>query len=449
MFERSITLRIHWTVISVSVIGLLIAITVVTIAHKAMESSILEIDLQETRDLVLAAAQEGKAVSWIVGGIQAYYVPEGARDPGTMPQIFANLPFPYLDDVDIGDSTYLVSTSYENGGKLYLAKDISPFEDRVRWIEYVTIGTSLGALVVTLVLAKLGSMRIVRPLLQLADHIGKTRPGSEMARVPVEHGDAELRAIAETFNYFLDELETYMKWEQSLLSLASHELRTPIFVISGALQIVSSRGKVDPDDAKTIERARQAAVEMASNVEVLLRLGRRKAVGEVRENVSLLDVAGEVVADLKRAGQESDRVIVEEIDTDLVRTERVLIKMVMRNLVENSLKHTKGSVRVRLVGGLFEVEDYGTGLSTNDQEILTNGIATEKAHQQLRGLGLLIVRMISDHLGWRVDVRKRGPNGMVISLSNLLSVAESQPRGALDNSPAQEKLSDRARDWIN
>src|SRR3546814_12735577 len=80
----------------------------------------------------------------------------------------------------------------------------------------------------SLLLAVLSSRRIVIPLKLLSDRISRTPVGSSMPRMETDYMDAELHTIAMTFNRFLEELESYVRREQSLLNLASHELRTQI-----------------------------------------------------------------------------------------------------------------------------------------------------------------------------------------------------------------------------
>src|SRR5690606_1882219 len=113
----------------------------------------------------------------------------------------------------------------------------------------------------SLLLAVLSSRRIVKPLRLLSDRISRTPVGTSMPRMETDYADAELHSIAMTFNRFLDELESHVRREQSLLSLASHELRTPIAVMSGALDILESRNQLSSNDQATLARVRRACDE--------------------------------------------------------------------------------------------------------------------------------------------------------------------------------------------
>src|SRR5690606_23369210 len=137
----------------------------------------------------------------------------------------------------------------------------------------------LGVVVLVLgaLLAHLTTRRLVTPLRQLTDHIRVTQPAPRMPRISRTFKDRELREIADTFNLFLDEIETYVRREQSLLGLASHELRTPIAVILGALDVIAQRGRLSAEDDKTFQRIVRASQEMSANIDSILKLTRRES----------------------------------------------------------------------------------------------------------------------------------------------------------------------------
>jgi signal transduction histidine kinase len=414
----SISRRIHWYVFAITLVSLLITITVVSVAHEAMENSILRIDLEASRDFVLDNAEQDRTLHWEAGTLIAFYEPKGLVGSKPLPALFKDLPFPYSAEIEVGEKTYLVTLSEANGGRLYLAKDITLFENRVTYFEYVMAASGVGVLLLATLFARIGSARLVKPLLQLTDHIRKTRPGHSMARAPTDLGDRELRTIAGTFNLFLDELEDYVKREQSLLSLSSHELRTPIAVISGALDVIVQRDQLATDDRKTLDRAQRAAEEMKANIDMILKLGRRKDLAEQSESISLVSMMREVIEDLSKSVGHTERVLVEHIDYSPIRSDPVLVKMLLRNLVQNAIQHTPGNIYVRLDDGEVEIADEGPGLPEVYQDLLQNHDPGPAQRATMSGLGLVIVTLICDRLGWQISATQ-GANGGTVLLLRL------------------------------
>src|SRR3546814_446150 len=161
-----------------------------------------------------------------------------------------------------------------------------------------------------------------------------------------DYMDAELHTIAMTFNRFLEELESYVRREQSLLNLASHELRTPIAVMSGALDILESRNQLNPNDQTTLKRIRKACDEMGDNVNILLQLARREPSGQVQAVFDMYPVAQQVIHDLKVSHHIGDRVVLNEQSTLTVKADPVMVRMLLRNLVQNADQHTNNDIQV-------------------------------------------------------------------------------------------------------
>src|SRR5690606_24578647 len=120
--------------------------------------------------------------------------------------------------------------------------------------------------------------------------------------------------------------------EQSLLNLASHELRTPIAVMSGALDILESRNQLSPNDQATLARVRKACDEMRDNITVLLQLARREPGDQVQEMFSVGPVAEQVIHDLSVSHRTYNRVTLNEPSALTVAADPVMVRMLLRNL---------------------------------------------------------------------------------------------------------------------
>lgn len=413
---RTIGKRIQRTVLLAVLLTLAVTIASVYVANESLEQSVLQLDLQAERDFLIGNARQGQPLVWDTASLKAYYAPPGVADDAgvPLPAVFDGLPFPFSGEIEMGAATFLVTVGEAAGGRLYIAKDITLFEQRETEFLILLALISVAVVGAGLLLGWLTSRRLVQPLQQLASHIGATQPAPSMPRVSLSLQDRELREIADTFDRFLDEMEAYVRREKSLLSLASHELRTPVAVIGGALDVIDQRARLGADDARTLARVRRANDEMGRNVETILRLTRRPRAHETQETVALATVVRDVCEDLARVGVAAQgRVQVDAAHDCPVQADPTLAKMLVRNLVQNALQHTSGDIVVTVRESCLEVADRGEGLSLERQACLAR--AEPPGHGGgLTGLGLFIVTLVCEKLDWHLSVVQATPAGTTL-----------------------------------
>src|SRR5690606_15586040 len=132
-------------------------------------------------------------------------------------------------------------------------------------------------------------------------------------------------------------LESYMRREQSLLNLASHELRTPIAVMSGALDVLEQRNRLQPSDRATLQRVRRSCDEMRDNVNILLKLARRASADQNPEAIDLRSAVQRVIDDLKVSHHAEDRVTLHATTPVIVTSDPVMVHMLLRNIIQNAV----------------------------------------------------------------------------------------------------------------
>jgi signal transduction histidine kinase len=229
-----------------------------------------------------------------------------------------------------------------------------------------------------------------------------------------------LYSIVLTFNRFLDELESYVRREQSLLGLASHELRTPIAVMSGALDIIEQRGRLDERDQNTLRRIRQACEEMRDNVGTLLRLARRESKEPALDLVDVGEEARQVVADVGLIHHAGARLRLQEDSALVLRADRAMVRMLLRNLIQNAVQHTQNDIRVTIGEESIEIEDEGTGLDAGEQARLRGRRQSPTDRSGMSGLGLYIVTLMTERLGWRLGIAHTDAHGTKVLIRPAL-----------------------------
>jgi hypothetical protein len=212
-----------------------------------------------------------------------------------------------------------------------------------------------------------------------------------------------------------------IRLRDEFLSIASHELKTPLTALQ--LQLLNVREQLRPDDekmARNIERARRIAERLDQLVEALLDVSRL-ATGRFKLNPESFDMR-EAVRDVVERLTESARAAGCELSLEVAgpirgRWDRLRIEQVVSNLISNSMKYAAGKpIQVLLGPGsdsvVLEVRDSGPGIAEAELSRIFERFerAASARHYGGMGLGLYVARQITEAHGGSIVARNL-PNG--------------------------------------
>ena len=209
---------------------------------------------------------------------------------------------------------------------------------------------------------------------------------------------------------------------QEILSLVSHDLRSPLTVVRGYLDILE---RDIPEDRRqtAITGAQHAVLRMESLLEDLLNATRaeRALAPTVMRPVDLAEVASGVVASLSVSSDQPLELSADESVT--VLGDAVRLEQAVTNLVGNALKHGGGTGPIRIAvftrdgRALLTVRDEGPGIEPELAErIFDRGVRGESAAGLPgMGLGLYIVKIVAEGHGGAVNVEAHdGPGAWFV-----------------------------------
>jgi signal transduction histidine kinase len=264
---------------------------------------------------------------------------------------------------------------------------------------------SVAVLIMASLLAWVIAGRVLAPVKTLTDTARSITESDLTQRIPVE-GNDQIAELTETFNAMLDRLEAAFVTQRSFMDDAGHELRTPITIIRGHLELLGD----DPAEREEVVAIVTDELDrMSRQVDDMLLLAKAERPGFLdREPVDLGSVTDEWLAKMRTLADRDWRLGHRATGTVVVDRQR-LTQAVM-NLAENAARHTgaDGVIELRTENSDTEVRitvaDDGPGIAPVDQERIFERFARGVAgpdRSQSSGLGLAIVRAIADaHRGW-------------------------------------------------
>lgn len=250
----------------------------------------------------------------------------------------------------------------------------------------------------------LGAYPIVRGLTRRLERlqagVETLGAGNLSARVDVE-GKDEVARLAGSFNRAAERIEELVGAHRMLLANASHELRTPLSRLRLGVELLQETG--DPKYKASIE---QDIAELDSMIEEILIASRLDTTRQpqAEESVDLLALAAEEGARYDNCTVEGESVT--------VRGERRLFSRLVRNLIENAVRHGAPPVSVAVRRdyntAVLEVTDAGAGIPADERERVFAPFHRLRRDTQGAGLGLALVRQIARLHGGDAVVAPRG-----------------------------------------
>src|SRR5680860_123238 len=417
--KSSLTTRLARTLFFLIAATVASSMFIVELFVNDVEDTILGLELKAEAEYFTEQLQQGRFQPIKTAQLEAVFLPEGEAD-AVMPEYFQGLSLPFSQEIEGGQTTLLIYGERQEVpyGKLFLAKDITIMENRENLVLLALVGVAGIMLLVGFFVARGGAQYLVRPFKKLTREVINTIPGSSMQQIATDYRDQEFCDIAEAFNRFLFALEHHIEREKSFVKLASHELRTPLAVMSGALNVLEQRQSLSAADQKTLARIRRAMQTMRDDTEVLLELARSEASEGDARTIVLQEIVQNTIDDLEHGlPDHTGRITVYNNSPGLrVKTHPALVRMLLRNLLQNALRHTHAEVEVRMIENRISVRYFGSGLPDNVTEHLSaigapSAITSTAGEFNNTTFGLLIVRLVCERLGWDLEVAQSDNEG--------------------------------------
>jgi two-component system sensor histidine kinase QseC len=298
-----------------------------------------------------------------------------------------------------------VYSSWDDSGAylIHVAERADVRDQMARTIARNLLQPVLISLPLLAILLWVAVARGLRPLVRLTSEVEQREPDN---LAPLDAGAAprEVLPLIERLNRLFARIAASIQKERRFTADAAHELRTPVAAIKAQAQVAQAATSKE-ERMHALDNAILGCDRAAHLIEQLLTLSRVDNLnGGLAEPCPLRSIATEVIAALAPAALErSVRLELLADEEVVVRGNPALLRVLLRNLLDNSVKHTAPgtSVRVSITHDAGEVSlsvsDDGPGIPDREREKVSERFYRPLGTQASgSGLGLSIVKRIAE-----------------------------------------------------
>jgi signal transduction histidine kinase len=304
---------------------------------------------------------------------------------------------------------------------LYLLYEVSALEfteNRKITIGLVLLAGVLLVIFLGLWIGWLTSRRVIAPVVHLASQVNRSEPGKLPLDVSRDFIDDEVGTLAAALEQSMKRIEAFIEREQRFTRDASHELRTPVSVIKGAVELLRKHLQfAEASVMRPLQRIQRQVTNMENIIEALLWLSREEKTIDSQQPFSVLPVVRTTIEENRKlmAPKSIDVKLVNE-GKPVLNVPETLFKIALTNLIQNAVHHASdSSITVMLREDRVLVSDTGVGISAAELENIkrphVRGIGSKGF-----GLGLSIVQRLCDRFGWQFEIESEVDRGTTAQL---------------------------------
>jgi len=304
----------------------------------------------------------------------------------------------------------------ETLGVLVVAHTIKGEREEVIEAVSVVIQVSSIVVLIALILSWVASGKVLAPLRSFSATARSISESDLSQRIPVQ-GKDELAEVATTFNEMMDRLEATFITQRNFINDAGHELRTPITIISGHLELMDNENPEEVEETATL--VMDELDRMSRFVEDLILLAKAERPDFLQlETVDVNSFTQELFFKSKALG---------ERNWDLDRTARGMfifdrqrLTQAVMNLAQNATQYTTSTDTIAIGSSItqgkikFWVRDTGEGINETDQLRIFERFAraaNSRRRSEGAGLGLSIVKAIAEAHHGKVMLKSQPGKG--------------------------------------
>lgn len=294
--------------------------------------------------------------------------------------------------------------------------------DNLRWTLFILYPLIL---IIVFIASSVLAGRSIAPVRQIIDKTNSITRTSLSERISLPANEDELHALTTAINGMLERIQNAMVREEQFTADASHELRTPITILKGTLEVLLRRDRTPEEYRQKIAESLEHIERMSVTVNNLLELARIEHVGSIKEepHAQLSEILQELAKTFAATwpDRKLELIIGSDEETFCKEVPFFHATLIFRNLIENALKYSfeNGQIKVLIVGDdqgcSVWIEDQGRGISEDELQRIRQPFYRSEEHAVQRikgsGLGLSIAEKAANAIGAHIRFEPNEPQG--------------------------------------
>ena len=298
------------------------------------------------------------------------------------------------------------------GKRLYLVFDHSGVGRLATVFGLLPLAMVLLVLYLSTWLAFRASRRAFSPVIALARVVRSLDPAQpdpaqlNPARLPLD-ADDEVRELADALERYALRLNEFLARERDFTRDASHELRSPLTVIQAAAGLLEEDPGLGEAGQRSVSRITRAVRDMEGLIAAFLLLAREFQAGLPLESNCVNEILVEEMerARLLAVGKPVEARLIATHQLHVEAPDKVL-PILLGNVLRNAFAYTDaGEVIAEIRASSVVIRDTGVGFSPGTLDALYQPfVRGDSGKHEGHGVGLTIVRRLSDRFGWPVEI---------------------------------------------
>lgn len=292
----------------------------------------------------------------------------------------------------------------ENGKSYVIIQRQNDFERRERRIHRIVFVCWLLSMLLAFVSARLLVRRAILPVRRLAQQVNDIQGGTDYQPLATSYPRDEVGSLAGAFDTAFTQANRLLQREREFTGAVSHELRSPLMVQQGALELMAMT-PLSSRQHDLLDRMTRAHQQMGELVSAFLLLARERK--DALENVPtayLEDVIQQQAEYWQETAQHRHiKVSIRIIKKDPTPYPAPLLHSVVGNLLRNAVHYSHpGEILFTLGNGYFHITDQAPSIPKESLDELFTPMVRGTSEGDGLGLGLAIVRRICLFLDWQI-----------------------------------------------
>lgn len=320
----------------------------------------------------------------------------------------------------------------ENKNKKYsihIATSLKETQDQLLNVLYIIIFFSIVLFIITFVLASYLIQKTINPMKEILSSAKELKAHDLSKRLSVSKSNDEFEELGNTFNDMFDEIEDSFIKLKKFNSDASHELKTPLTIISGEIEVLLKKERTNEEYKTSLVSIFEETQNLKDIVNILLTLTSTndKQIKKDFKKQDINDILLKVYEEYFFIAQKRNIVLdIESIHISTLYCDEILIRSMFTNLIDNAIKFSKENTRIivdlkdKQQEVIFKIIDEGIGIQDKQKELIFDRFyrADESHNKKIKGygLGLSIVKNIINLHNGEINIYDNKPNGSIFEI---------------------------------